>query len=142
MKKLIKYLKGNLVSTFLAPLFIIIDSIGMIVQPYFIAKIIDVGIANNDKDYIIRTGIIMIVLSVLSLIGGYLAMFFSAKSSYGFGENIRKDLLAKIQEFSFSNINKFRSKHILCLLRFFDLLILSVIILTTCDKTFSSLFQL
>jgi len=107
MKKLIKYLKGNLVSTFLAPLFIIIDSIGMIVQPYFIAKIIDVGIANNDKDYIIRTGIIMIVLSVLSLIGGYLAMFFSAKSSYGFGENIRKDLLAKIQEFSFSNINKF-----------------------------------
>lgn len=107
MKKLIKYLKGNLISTFLAPLFIIIDTLGMIVQPYYIAKIIDIGIANGDKNYIVKTGIIMVALSVISLVGGYLAMFFSSRAAYGFGENLRRDLLSKIQEFSFSNINKF-----------------------------------
>lgn len=107
MKKFIKYIKGNWVATILAPLFIIIDSLGMIVQPYFTSKIIDVGIPNGDINYIIRTGILMAVLSIVSITGGFLAMFFSAKAAYGFGANLRKDMISKIQEFSFSNINKF-----------------------------------
>ena len=57
--------------------------------------------------YIIRTGLIMIVCALISLIGGFLAMYFSSKAAYGFGSNLRQDMLSKIQEFSFSNINKF-----------------------------------
>lgn len=106
-------MKGNWRAAVLAPLFIIIDTLGMVVQPYFISKIIDVGIANGDINYIIRTGIIMMVLAIVAIAGGFLAMFFSSKAAYGFGRNIRKDMIAKIQEFSFSNINKFSTSSLI-----------------------------
>ena len=113
MKKFVKYMKGNWRAAVLAPLFIIIDTLGMVVQPYFISKIIDVGIANGDINYIIRTGIIMMVLAIVAIVGGFLAMFFSSKAAYGFGRNIRKDMISKIQEFSFSNINKFSTSSLI-----------------------------
>lgn len=106
-------MKGNWKAAILAPLFIIIDTLGMVVQPYFISKIIDVGIANGDINYIIRTGIIMMVLAIVAIAGGFLAMFFSSKAAYGFGRNIRKDMISKIQEFSFSNINKFSTSSLI-----------------------------
>lgn len=106
-------MKGNWRAAVLAPLFIIIDTLGMVVQPYFISKIIDVGIANGDINYIIRTGIIMMVLAIVAIAGGFLAMFFSSKAAYGFGRNIRKDMISKIQEFSFSNINKFSTSSLI-----------------------------
>lgn len=107
MKKLKKYFKGNIKYAILAPICIIIDTLGMIVQPYFISKIIDVGISNGDINYIIKMGIIMILLCIVSVLGGIFAMFFSSKAAYGFGANIRQDMINKIQEFSFFNINKF-----------------------------------
>lgn len=113
MKKFVKYMKGNWRAAVLAPLFIIIDTLGMVVQPYFISKIIDVGIANGDINYIIRTGIIMMVLAIVAIAGGFMAMFFSSKAAYGFGRNIRKDMISKIQEFSFSNINKFSTSSLI-----------------------------
>ena len=51
--------------------------------------------------------IIAVVGAIICMIGGFFAMYFSAKASYGFGANLRKDLVSKIQEFSFANINKF-----------------------------------
>lgn len=107
MKKYFKYMKGNWKYAILAPILIMVDTAGMMIQPYFLQKMIDVGIANNDQAYIIRTGLIMIVCALISLIGGFLAMYFSSKAAYGFGSNLRQDMLSKIQEFSFSNINKF-----------------------------------
>ena len=107
MKKYFKYMKGNWKYAILAPILIMVDTAGMMIQPYFLQKIIDAGIANNDQAYIIRTGLIMIVCALISLIGGFLAMYFSSKAAYGFGSNLRQDMLSKIQEFSFSNINKF-----------------------------------
>ena len=113
MKKFIKYIKENWLATILAPLFIILDSFGMIVQPYFTSKIIDIGIPNGDIGYIIRTGLLMAILSIISIAGGFLAMFFSSKAAYGFGANLRKDMIDKIQEFSFSNINKFSTSSLI-----------------------------
>lgn len=107
MKQYFKYMKGNWKYAILAPILIMVDTAGMIIQPYFLQKIIDIGIPNNDAGYIVQTGIIMIVCAVISMIGGFLAMYFSAKAAYGFSANLRQDLLNKIQEFSFSNINKF-----------------------------------
>lgn len=104
---LFKYLKGNVKSAILGPLFIIVDTVGMISVPYFSSKIMDIGIPNGDKDYIIRMGIYMIIVSMVSMLGGFLAMYHSSKAAYGFGYNLRKDLMEKIQEFSFNNINKF-----------------------------------
>ncbi|MCX4303711.1 MAG: ABC transporter ATP-binding protein [Clostridia bacterium] len=102
-----KYLKGNIKSAILGPLFIIVDTAGMISIPFLTSKIMDIGIPNGDKDYIIRMGIYMIIVSMISMIGGFLAMYYSSKAAYGFGANLRKDLIEKVQEFSFSNINKF-----------------------------------
>lgn len=104
---LFKYLKGNVKSAILGPLFIIVDTVGMISVPYFSSKIMDIGIPNGDKDYIIRMGIYMIIVSMISMLGGFLAMYHSSKAAYGFGYNLRKALMEKIQEFSFNNINKF-----------------------------------
>jgi ATP-binding cassette subfamily B protein len=105
--KMLKYLKGNIKSAILGPLFIIVDTLGMIAIPFLTSKIMDIGIPNADKTYIMKMGLYMIILSMISMIGGFLAMYHSSKAAYGFGANLRKDLMDKIQEFSFNNINKF-----------------------------------
>lgn len=105
--KITKYMKGNVKSAILAPLFIIIDTAAMITIPFFTSKIMDIGIPNSDQAYIIRTGIYMVIVSIISMLGGFLAMYHSSKAAYGFGANLRKDLMEKIQNFSFSNINKY-----------------------------------
>ncbi len=107
MKKYLKYMRGNWKYAILAPILMMIDTFGSVIQPAYLQKIIDVGIAQNDADYIVRTGIIMIALALMSMIGGFFAMYFSSKAAYGFAKNLRQDMLDKIQEFSFSNINKF-----------------------------------
>ena len=102
-----KYFKGNFKNAILGPVFIIIDTFGSISVPYFTAKIMDVGIANSDTNYIIKMGLYMIILSTISMLGGFLAMYYSSKAAYGSGANLRDDLMRKVQEFSFNNINKF-----------------------------------
>ena len=79
MKHYIKYMKGNWKYAILAPILIMIDSLGMVVQPYFLQKIIDIGIANNDQPYIIKTGIIMIGCALVSLVGGFWQCIFHQK---------------------------------------------------------------
>ena len=102
-----KYMKGNWLYAILAPMCILIDTIGMMIVPQITSNVIDFGVKNNDIDYIIKQGIIAVVGAIICMIGGFFAMYFSAKASYGFGANLRKDLVSKIQEFSFANINKF-----------------------------------
>ena len=102
-----KYMKGNWIYAILAPICILIDTIGMMIVPKITSNVIDIGVANGDINYIIKQGIIAIVGACICMIGGFFAMYFSAKASYGFGANLRKDLVSKIQEFSFANINKF-----------------------------------
>ena len=102
-----KYMKGNWKYAILAPICILIDTIGMMIVPQITSNVIDIGIANNDTQYIIKQGLIAVIGAIICMIGGFFAMYFSAKASYGFGANLRKDLVSKIQEFSFANINKF-----------------------------------
>lgn len=105
--KIGKYFKGNVKNTILAPIFIIIDTLGSIAVPYFTARIMDIGIVNSDTNYILKMGLYMVILSTLSMIGGFLAMYHSSKAAYGFGANLREELMEKVQEFSFNNINNF-----------------------------------
>ena len=110
---MLKYMKGKWRYALLAPMFIIIDTIGMMAIPYLTSMIIDVGIANSDIDYIYKIGSWMMIISFISMIGGFLAMYFSSKAAYGFGTNLRQALINKIQEFSFSNINKFTTSSLI-----------------------------
>lgn len=111
--KITKYMKGNWKYAILAPICILIDTLGSILVPFFTSLIIDNGIANSDVNYIYKIGIYMVVVSLLSMIGGFFAMYFSSKASYGFGANLRQDLIDKIQEFSFANINKFTTSSLI-----------------------------
>ena len=113
MKRFVKYVKGNWLYTIMAPIFMMIDAIGSIVQPFFMAKIIDVGIATGDVNYIVRMGIFMILIALGTMVSGFLCMYFSAKAAYGFAYNIRRDMMEKIQDFSFYNINKFKTSSLI-----------------------------
>ena len=113
MKKYLKYFKGVKKYAILAPIFMMIDAMCSVLSPYIIAQIIDVGIANNDMTYIMKMGGIMVLLALGVLGGGFGCMYFSAKASYGFGANLRKDIITKIQSFSFANINKFTTASII-----------------------------
>lgn len=75
--------------------------------PLIMAKIIDVGIASYDINYVVKVGLIMIGAACLSLIMGVLSGRFAALASTGFAHNLRKNLFQKIQDFSFSNMDKF-----------------------------------
>lgn len=113
MKKYIKYIKNNWKSTIMAPLFMMLDAVGSIVQPLLASKIIDIGIANKDINYIIKMGVLMIIFSFVVMICGFLCMYFSSKAAYGFAYNLREDMIKKIEEFSFSNINKFKTSSLI-----------------------------
>lgn len=113
MKKYLKYLKGVKKYVILAPIFMMIDAMCSVFSPFIISKIIDVGIANSDTTYVMKMGGIMFLLALGVLGGGFGCMYFSAKASYGFGANLRRDIIKKIQTYSFANINKFSTASII-----------------------------
>ena len=108
VKKLVHGLeKKYVVNTFLSPIVMIGEVMMEVVIPFIMAKIIDVGIANSDLPYVLKTGLIMVGLALFSLTCGILGTRFSTYAAQGFGYNLRKRLYDKIQTFSFANIDKF-----------------------------------
>lgn len=80
-----------------------------IVIPYLMARMIDLGIMQKNAAFTFKTGGVMVVAALLSLTFGVLAGRFAAVSAAGFAKNIRSALFRKIQDFSFSNADKFAS---------------------------------
>lgn len=103
MKSVREYRRESILS----PVFISLEVLLEILIPFFMARIIDVGLKNNDLKYTIYLGIILIVAAMFSLLFGVIAGRFAAKGAAGFAKNLRKDIYYKIQDFSFHNIDKF-----------------------------------
>lgn len=80
-----------------------------ILIPYLMARMIDLGIMQKDAAFTFKTGGVMAAAALLSLLFGVLAGRFAAVSSAGFAKNVRSALFRKIQDFSFSNADKFAS---------------------------------
>ncbi len=91
----------------IAPLSIMGEVLLEVFIPLIMARIIDIGIANRDVSYVVRTGAIMVGAAFLSLICGCVAARFAAVASFGFSRNLRRRLFDKVQNFSFSNVDKF-----------------------------------
>lgn len=106
-KKLLPCLGKYKKYAFLTPIFVVVEVILEVFIPFLMARIVDVGIKNGDTEFIIRTGIIMIIMALLALGFGVLHGRFAAVASVGFAKGIRKKLFDKIQDFSFANIDKF-----------------------------------
>ena len=75
--------------------------------PLLMANIIDIGIANGDMGYIVRTGLLLVVMAMLALAFGAKAGQMGAIASSGYAKNLRHDIFYKIQDFSFGNIDHF-----------------------------------
>ena len=107
MKRWMQYIKPYWVYFTVGPLMMIIEVLGEIFMPKFMAQIINNGVANQNVGYIIGMGVLMLVTSLLMMLGGVGGAYFGAKASINFGADVRKDVYAKVQTFSFSNIDKF-----------------------------------
>ncbi|MBF1051149.1 MAG: ABC transporter ATP-binding protein [Peptostreptococcaceae bacterium] len=102
-KSLREYYKQSI----LTPIFIILEVLLEVLIPLQMARIIDIGIKNSNMNYILKEGIILVLIATCSLLFGILAGNYASIASAGFSKNIRKDIFYKIQEFSFKNIDKF-----------------------------------
>lgn len=94
-------------ASLLSPLFVVLEVIMEVIIPLLMAKLIDDGIDVANQAAILKTGGILAVCCILSLLFGILAGHFAAKASAGFAKNIRHDLFHTVQGFSFFNIDRF-----------------------------------
>ena len=107
MKQYMKYVKPYLPYFLLAPVLMLVEVVGEVVMPKLLANIINVGIPEQNIGYIVTMGLMMAGMAVIMMIGGVGGGYFSAKASVSFAAALRKDAFAKVQEFSFANIDKF-----------------------------------
>ena len=75
--------------------------------PTIMAKVIDIGIINNDINYIKRMGIIIVIISIIGVLGTILLGYCSSKISTGITRDMRNDIFKKAQEFSHTEYDKF-----------------------------------
>ena len=113
IKKLANYIKDYKRQCIITPIFVVLEVIMEIIIPYLMAKIIDVGIQNNDVKYILEIGIFLIISAILSLTFGMLSGRFAAKASSGYAKNLRKAMFEKIQTYAFENIDKFSTSSLI-----------------------------
>lgn len=109
LKKLASYLGQYRKYAVLTPLLVILEVACELSLPRFMAAIVDVGIASGDLPYILKMGGIMLVLALCSMLCGMFAAKFAAIGGQGFGANLRRGIYNKVQEFSFSDIDRFSS---------------------------------
>jgi len=107
LKRWMQYVKPYWVYFTVGPLMMIVEVLGEIFMPKFMAQIINNGVANQNVGYIIGMGVLMLVTALLMMLGGVGGAYFGAKASINFGADVRRDVYAKVQTFSFSNIDKF-----------------------------------
>ncbi len=125
MKKWMKYVKPYAAYFILGPLCMIVEVIGEVIMPKFLANIIDYGasgediskasavirkiyeIAGDRSPFIIAVMCAMIITALLMMIGGVGGAWYGAKASVNFAADLRSDVFRKVQKFSFANIDKF-----------------------------------
>ena len=106
-RKLLRSVREYKRESFLTPVLVCLEVLMEVLIPLLMANIIDVGIANGDMGYIIRTGVLLIVMAMLALVFGAKAGQMGAIASSGYAKNLRHDIFYKIQDFSFGNIDHF-----------------------------------
>ena len=107
VKRYAAYIKPYLSAFLLAPILMLTEVFGEILLPKFMSMIINNGVADRDTGYIIRMGIIMVLTAIVMAAGGIGGAYFSAKASICFTSDLRDALFAKVQNFSFKNIDQY-----------------------------------
>lgn len=105
MKSLLQYLKDYKKESILAPLFKMLEASFELFIPLVVAAMIDVGIANGDKSYILKMGALMAGLGVIGLVCSITAQYYSAKAAVGFATKLRHSLFSHIQGLSYTELD-------------------------------------
>ena len=105
MSKLLKYLKKYKIESILAPFFKLIEVAFELIVPLIVSTIIDIGIENGDKVYIIKRCLLLGLFGILGLCSTLVAQYFSAKASVGFASDIRHALFQHIGKLSYSQLD-------------------------------------
>ena len=107
IKKLMKSIREYKKDSLLSPAMVTLEVIMEVIIPMLMARLIDYGIQAQNLGYIWKMGILLAVTAMISLMFGVLSGKFAARASAGFAKNLRKDMYYNVQNFSFSNIDKF-----------------------------------
>ncbi len=107
IKKLTAYIGEYKKDTILTPVSVILEVLLEVLLPVLMASVIDNGVEAGNMDFVIKMGIVMLVVAMLSLLAGTLSGVFAARASMGFGRNLRKAMYDNIQDFAFRNIDHF-----------------------------------
>ncbi len=109
MLKLVRFLKPYKVQVILGPMFKLVEAVFELIIPLIMARVIDIGVKNRDVGYVFKMGIVMILLGAVGFCSTFVCQYFAAKSSQGFGTNLRNALFEHINEFSHRELDKFSS---------------------------------
>ncbi len=107
MKRYKPYIRPYISAFILGPILMITEVLGEIMLPKMMSLIINNGVANRDKAYIIGMGIAMVITAGVMALGGIGGAYFSAKASISFTSDLRQALFEKVQKFSFKNVDDF-----------------------------------
>lgn len=113
IKKLLSYVREYKKASILSPVFVMLEVVMEVAIPVVMAGLIDKGIEKGDMGYILKSGSVLFIMSVFSLIFGALAGKNAAYASSGFAKNLRKEMFHNIQTFSFKNIDKFSTSSLI-----------------------------
>lgn len=106
MFKLLKYLKGYIPQSIIAPLFKFLEASFELAVPIVMASIIDTGVKNNDEGYIYKMGLVLVLLGIFGLAAAITAQYFAAKAALGFGTALRRDFYKQLNTLSHAEIDK------------------------------------
>ena len=107
MKKYKEHIKKHWYCFLLAPIFMTLEAAGEFILPFINANIIDQGAASGDIPYILENGVYMLLIAAAMLAFGVLGAFFAVRGSARVAAGVRRDAFARIQTFSFSDIDRF-----------------------------------
>ena len=113
IKRLGKCVREYKKPAILTPIFVSLEVIMEVIIPLLMVELIDKGIEAGNMNEIVKIGMALVVIAILSLIFGVLAGMFAAKASTGFACNLRHDMYHNVQNFSFKNIDKFSTSSII-----------------------------
>lgn len=106
MRNLLIYLKDYKKESIIGPLFKLLEATFELIVPVIMARIIDIGIKNQDTLYIWKMGVVLVIFGILGLTCSLLAQYFAAKAAVGFGTALRHDLFWHIENLSHAEIDK------------------------------------
>ncbi len=113
IKILLKSVREYKKASVLAPLFMIGEVCMEVLIPFFISRLINNGIQQQNMTYIVQIGLLLTIFCVISLSCGILSGKYAAYAASGFSKNLRNDMYCNIQNFSFANIDKFSTSSII-----------------------------